>query len=92
MFELVDEVDHIFTHWRAVYSVHKPAILEPCILRLQGKRGLSIFFYTSKQREWLLLNQRESSVNMLCYLCRLPSEKQGLPLLLYTESIIFLEV
>lgn len=50
------------------------------------------FFYTSKHREWLLLNQRESSVNVLCYLCKLPSKKQGLPLLLYTESIIFLEV
>lgn len=58
----------------------------------KGKEVWVFFFYTSKHREWLLLNQRESSVNVLCYLCKLPSKKQGLPLLLYTESIIFLEV
>lgn len=44
MLELVDEVDHIFTHWGAVYSKHKPAILEPCIfsLRRKTKRKLKI--------------------------------------------------
>lgn len=37
MLELVDEVDHIFTHRGAIYSKHKPTILEPCIFRLRRK-------------------------------------------------------
>lgn len=37
MLELVDEIDHVFTHWRTIYSIHKPAILKPCIFRLRGK-------------------------------------------------------
>lgn len=37
MLQLVYEVDHIFTHWRAIYSVHKSAILKPCIFSLKKK-------------------------------------------------------
>jgi len=32
MFELVDEIDHVFAHGRSWDAVHKAAILEPGIL------------------------------------------------------------
>lgn len=35
MLQLVYEVDHVFTHGRAVYPVHKPAVLKPCVLSLE---------------------------------------------------------
>lgn len=35
MLQLVNEVDHILTHWRSVDSVYKPAILETSVLRLK---------------------------------------------------------
>ena len=38
VFELVDEVDHVFTHGRAAYPLDKASVLKPCILRLAGER------------------------------------------------------
>lgn len=34
MFELVDEIDHVFAHGRSWDAVHKAAVLEPGILLL----------------------------------------------------------
>lgn len=38
VFELVDKVDHVFTHGRPAYPVHKASVLKPGILRLERER------------------------------------------------------
>lgn len=53
MLQLVYEVDHIFTHRGAVYPVHKPAILKPCILSLKKiKTSQNVIIQRQKRNDW----------------------------------------
>lgn len=55
MLQLVYEVDHIFTHWRAIYPVHESAILKPCIFSLKKKKGVQSKSLQIEQNQILCL-------------------------------------